>query len=167
VGSFVPKTTSQLKTLLRQPGISGQELNVDALAKKNTAASEVRKVVRTVNRHLSRKKNLVVYTSRTLHSRENPKQRKKIQEKISNAFTQIVHALKRKPDFLIAKGGITSFEVASNGLKGKRAVVLGQILPGIPVWDLGSHAKFKNFPLVIFPGNVGGPRDLARVIEKF
>ncbi|MEZ4660739.1 MAG: nucleotide-binding domain containing protein [Caldilineaceae bacterium] len=37
---------------------------------------------------------------------------------------------------MLAKGGITSSDVATKGLGVKR-LVLGQILPGVPVWRIG------------------------------
>jgi uncharacterized protein YgbK (DUF1537 family) len=48
----------------------------------------------------------------------------------------------------------------------KRAMVLGQILPGIPVWELGPETKFPGLPYVVFPGNVGGPDALKEVVRK-
>lgn len=47
-----------------------------------------------------------------------------------------------RPLFLIAKGGITSNDVAVKGLGLKRAMVLGPILPGVPVWECGEESKF-------------------------
>jgi len=49
----------------------------------------------------------------------------------------------------------------------KRALVLGQILPGIPVWELGAETKFPGLPYVVFPGNVGGLDALAETMSKF
>ena len=48
----------------------------------------------------------------------------------------------------------------------KRAMVLGQILPGVPVWELGAETKFPGLPYVVFPGNVGGPDALAQAVHK-
>ena len=43
------------------------------------------------------------------------------------------------PEFLIAKGGITSNDVAVEALGVKRATVLGQVVPGVPVWRCGEE----------------------------
>jgi len=45
--------------------------------------------------------------------------------------------------------------------------VLGQILPGIPVWELGGETKFPGLPYVVFPGNVGGADALAQAVTIF
>ena len=48
----------------------------------------------------------------------------------------------------------------------KRAVVLGQIVAGIPVWKLGEEAKFPNMTYTVFPGNVGHNETLKEIYEK-
>lgn len=88
----------------------------------------------------------------------------------------VVRLLKVRPRFLIAKGGITSNDVATKGgccffgmgeggktdttktptdtqirhhrappavgLGIKRAMTVGPILPGVPVWECGGESKF-------------------------
>lgn len=85
--------------------------------------------------------------------------------KISNAVTSIVKRLEVRPSFIIAKGGITSSDIGTNGLSVKRALVAGQIKPGIPVWLTGSESKFPGMAYVIFPGNVGTKTTLKEVAE--
>jgi hypothetical protein len=44
-------------------------------------------------------------------------------------------------------------------------MILGQALPGVPVWQAGPESKWPGLAYVVFPGNVGGPdaiRDLVR-----
>lgn len=48
------------------------------------------------------------------------------------------------------KGGITSSDVGTKALAVKKANVLGQIKPGIPVWQTGEESKFPLTPYVIF-----------------
>ena len=64
------------------------------------------------------------------------------------------------------KGGITSSDLATKGLGVKRARVQGQIVPGVPVWELGPETKFPGLPYVVFPGNVGGPEALHNAVQK-
>jgi uncharacterized protein YgbK (DUF1537 family) len=45
----------------------------------------------------------------------------------------VVRSLTTKPRFLLVKGGITASDVATHGLDIKKALVMGQILPGVPV----------------------------------
>ena len=47
----------------------------------------------------------------------------------------------------------------------KRANVLGQIQPGIPVWQTGAESRFPGMPYVIFPGNTGDETTLRRAVE--
>ena len=73
--------------------------------------------------------------------------------------------MKVTPAFVIAKGGITSSDVGVKALKVKHAKVLGQIRPGIPVWQTGQESKFPGIPYVIFPGNVGEITTLCEAVE--
>lgn len=47
-----------------------------------------------------------------------------------------------------------------------KANVLGQIEPGIPVWQTGEESKFPMTPYIIFPGNVGEVTTLREAVEK-
>ena len=78
---------------------------------------------------------------------------------------RLVGDLNTVPAFVIAKGGITSSDVGTKALQVKRARVLGQIRPGIPVWQTGPESRFPGTPYVIFPGNVGDVEDLRKAAE--
>ena len=56
---------------------------------------------------------------------------------------------------------------ATAGLGVRRALVLGQILPGVPVWRLGPETRFPGLAYVVFPGNVGGPEALSEAQRRF
>ena len=86
--------------------------------------------------------------------------------RISDALTSIVRNCAVRPNYIIAKGGITSSDVGTKGLQVKRATVAGQIAPGIPVWKTGKESTFPHIPYVIFPGNVGGIGTLKDVVLK-
>lgn len=43
--------------------------------------------------------------------------------------------------------------------------MLGQIRPGIPVWQTGEESRFPSVPYVIFPGNVGDDSTLREAVE--
>ena len=85
---------------------------------------------------------------------------------ISDAVQRIVANLQIKPDFVIAKGGITSSDIATKALDIKKAMVLGQAAPGIPVWHLNYEARFSNTLYIIFPGNVGEEETLKQIIDN-
>ena len=75
-------------------------------------------------------------------------------------------AIHTVPRFLVAKGGITSSDLAVHGLDVHAARVLGQIEPGIPVWQLGSESRFPGLAYIVFPGNVGHPTMLHEILDK-
>lgn len=72
---------------------------------------------------------------------EDPDRQLLITTEISDAVTSVVGRLTVKPRFLIAKGGITSSDVGVKALKVKRALALGQVKPGIPVWLTGARKQ--------------------------
>jgi uncharacterized protein YgbK (DUF1537 family) len=79
--------------------------------------------------------------------------------------TSLIGELNVRPGFIITKGGMTSSDVATKALRVRRAAVMGQIKPGVPVWMTDSGSKFPNMPHVIFPGNVGENTTLREVAE--
>ena len=85
--------------------------------------------------------------------------------RISDAVQSLVGRLSVTPSFVIAKGGITSSDVGTKALAVKKANVLGQIRPGIPVWQTGDDSRFPRIPYVIFPGNVGEDVTLKEAVE--
>jgi uncharacterized protein YgbK (DUF1537 family) len=71
-----------------------------------------------------------------------------------------------RPKFIVAKGGITSSDLATKGLSAEKAFVLGAITPGVPVWQMDSKSKFPGISYVVFPGNVGNQNSLLEVCRK-
>ncbi|MCB1255217.1 MAG: hypothetical protein KDB39_18685, partial [Austwickia sp.] len=72
----------------------------------------------------------------------------------------------RPPRFVVAKGGITSSDVAARGLSIERAMVRGPMLPGIvSLWE-PIDGPARGIPYIVFAGNVGGPSSLAEVVHK-
>ena len=86
-----------------------------------------------------------------------------IGERVNRAIVTLVQSLAVFPDWLVAKGGITSNDVAVEGLGVRRADVLGSVRPGVPVWRCGPESRAPGLAYVVFPGNVGSPDDLAKV----
>jgi uncharacterized protein YgbK (DUF1537 family) len=70
--------------------------------------------------------------------------------------------------WVLAKGGITSSDVATDGLKIRRATVVGQLFPGIvSVWvhEGGNGRGLEGLPYVVFAGNVGDESTLAAAVR--
>jgi uncharacterized protein YgbK (DUF1537 family) len=83
--------------------------------------------------------------------------------RVMEALTTAVRAVIESVDVVIAKGGITSADVARVGIGARSARVLGQVLPGVSVWDLTAFDGHRVLYVVV-PGNVGGPDTLMRVL---
>jgi len=86
---------------------------------------------------------------------------------VSAALARTVRlALAGEPAWIIAKGGITSHDVALAGLGIRRAEVAGQLFPGlISVFRPADAApEAIGMPYVVFPGNVGDDQALVRAV---
>ena len=167
VGSHVAKTTRQLNGLL-DAGLAvplpfASHLVEDAAA----MAREIDRVAGEANELLRRGKNVALYTERALMTVADPDAALRLSTDISKAVTEVVRRIAVRPRFIVAKGGITSSDVATRGLNVHRAWVLGQILPGVPVWRTGEESLFPGVPYVVFPGNVGDDGSLKAVAEIF
>jgi uncharacterized protein YgbK (DUF1537 family) len=85
-------------------------------------------------------------------------------ERVMRALTDVVQAVLPSVEVVVSKGGITSAEVASTGLGARSAVVLGQVLPGVSVWELEARDG-RPLLYVVVPGNVGDPETLIDVLD--
>jgi uncharacterized protein YgbK (DUF1537 family) len=165
VGSYVPKTTAQLTAVLALPGLAAIELSVTALLDETRRAAALGAALTQINTALAAGRDTVVYTSRDLISSPDAAASLAIGRRVSDALISLVQHLAVAPRYLIAKGGITSSDIATQGLGVRRALVLGQALPGVPVWQLGVEARFPGLGYVVFPGNVGADTALAELIS--
>lgn len=168
VGSHTNKTTAQLNQLLTLEGTQAIEFNSNLVLEGDEAfEAEINRVVAESESLISRGITPVCYTNRRLltvagDTREDALVRS---VKISYGVQSLVGRLGITPSFVIAKGGITSSDVGTKALEVRRANVLGQIRPGIPVWQTGGESKFPGIPYVIFPGNVGEEATLKEAVE--
>lgn len=168
VGSHTQKTTAQLQQLLTVPGVEAIEFDSNLVLKGEAAfEAEIDRVVRQSEALILQGKTPVCYTNRTLLTVENdtPEQALTRSVKISQGVQALVGRLTVTPAFVVAKGGITSSDVGTKALAVKRARVMGQVRPGIPVWQTGEESRFPGIPYVIFPGNVGEESTLREAVE--
>ncbi|PKN68179.1 MAG: hypothetical protein CVU57_00715 [Deltaproteobacteria bacterium HGW-Deltaproteobacteria-15] len=165
VGSHVPRTTSQLQAVLAVHNVTGLEVKVESILLEESKISELGRVARLVDNALHAGKDVVVYTSRKLYTAEDSKGNLLIGRRISDGLITLLRMLSEKPRYLLAKGGITASDVATKGLNVKRAMVLGQILPGVPVWRLGEECRLPGLAYIVFPGNVGNSEAVADVVK--
>ncbi|KAF6831396.1 ketose-bisphosphate aldolase class-ii family protein [Colletotrichum plurivorum] len=170
-GSYVPKTTAQLKVLRERRGdqLAVIELDVGGLIESDEAAE---KVVASAAVESAKKiaagEDVLVMTSRKLIKGHDALSSLRIGSKVARALVQLVEQIDVRPRYIIAKGGITSSDAATKGLKMRRARILGQAAPGVPLWRCDEEtSRHRGVPYVVFPGNVGSDQTLAEVVESW
>lgn len=166
IGSHVKKTTDQLAKLKELKDVKFIEFNHMLVLEPEKLEAELRRVVGDVEQAIENGQTVAVYTGRKRFDAGSEEESLRVSVKISEAITSIVSRLSIQPAFLIAKGGITSSDVGTKGLSVKRALVLGQVAPGIPVWKIGAESKFPGMSYIIFPGNVGAVTTLRDIVAK-
>ncbi len=164
VGSYVPKTTGQVNALLAEPALVQVEVDVPALLDARRDA-EIARATGALNRALAAGQDAVLYTSRGLVTGADAAASLSIGSQVSSALVAIVRGLDTQPRYLVAKGGITSSDIATAALGIRRALVLGQILPGVPVWQTGAESRYPGLPYIVFPGNVGTDQALVTIYQ--
>ncbi|GAA4469554.1 four-carbon acid sugar kinase family protein [Nibrella saemangeumensis] len=163
-GSFVPKTTQQLAYLNEHSPLPVLEVNVaDALTDSPACSA---RIVREVDAYLEQGQTVLVQSERQLVTGDRPEESLAIGQRVSGTLVDIVKGLRVLPSFIIAKGGITSSDLATKGMGVRVARVIGQIIPGVPVWEAEPGNRFHGIPYVVFPGNVGDEKALVDVLHK-
>jgi uncharacterized protein YgbK (DUF1537 family) len=164
VGSHVGQTSRQLALLRAATGVTGIELSVPAVldGRPDAAAAAARAVTAAL-----RRSDVLLYTSRAVAAARRPEDSLAIARAVSAAVARTVRlALAARPAWILAKGGITSHDVAVHGLGVRRAEVAGQLFPGlISVFrPLDARPEATGIPYVVFAGNVGDDATLAQVV---
>lgn len=171
VGSYVGKSSDQLAVLrLECPWLTAVELAVKAFADdcSDAGIAEQERARAEVAAALAQGTSCVLYTSRHV-LQDDGAGGLRIGARVNDALCNVVQRLltgATPPAFLVAKGGITSNDVAVRALGVRCAEVLGAVVPGVPVWRCGPETRSPGLAYVVFPGNVGAKDDLARVARK-
>ncbi len=161
-GSYVGKTTEQLAALSETLGnrLCHVEVPVASLlGGAGERAGAVAHSARAADAALARGVTPVLFTSRSLSPGGLS-----VGETVSSALVDIVQALTSWPAWIVAKGGITSSDIATKTLGIRRALVLGQIAPSVLVWLVGAKGRYSDIPYIVFPGNVGERETLGVVV---
>ncbi len=165
VGSHVALTTRQLDALMAgHPHARVVELSVESLTVDGH--SHVAQTVEAVSLGL-RRGDVILHTSRTLKRTDDPGESLRIARDVSQAVVDVVAGTLEKipPRFVVAKGGITSSDVASRGMQIRHAVVRGPMLPGlVSLWE-AVDGPARGIPYVVFAGNVGADDSLLDVVR--
>ncbi len=165
VGSHVSVTTDQLDRLAGRSHPTELELDVSAVL-DGSGEHQVRDLARAATEALGTG-NVVLRTSRTLVRAHDADGSLAIARRVSTTIVDVVRQVvaAQPPRFLVAKGGITSSDVAARGLSIGRAMVRGTMLPGIvSLWE-PMDGPAQGIPYVVFAGNVGGAESLADVVD--
>jgi uncharacterized protein YgbK (DUF1537 family) len=167
VGSHVGVTTRQLKALVEQHSAARiVEIDVEQLLggdSEDYLDGIVRDVVESLH-----SADVILHTSRLLIKTDDAAESLRIARTVSAAVVAVVNRTLKTfpPRFVIAKGGITSSDVAAHGLEIRHAIVRGPMLPGIvSLWE-PVDGPAKGIPYIVFAGNVGDDESLAQVTRK-
>ena len=164
VGSHVSQTSRQVAALRALRATADIELDVASVltGPDQVVADTARQVAAALGRS-----DVLLYTSRALVRGRDAADSLAIARAVSAALARTVRqALAARPAWVIAKGGITSHDVALHGLGIRRAEVAGQLFPGvISVFrPIDAAPQAIGVPFVVFAGNVGGDQALAQVV---
>jgi len=164
-GSFVGLTTRQLRQLEAAGGTTQLTLEVPELLAAEDPADVLGTLADKAVAVLARG-DVIVRTSRELVAAGGGGQSLAASARVSAGLVEIVRSVieRATPRWIVAKGGITSSDVATHALGIRRAWVRGTLLPGIvSLWEpVGDSACAV--PYVVFAGNVGDEGSLASVV---
>lgn len=158
VGSHVQKTTQQLERLLAAEGTCAIEVDVQRIL--DDADALMLETLTTIQQVVDNYLTPVVYTSRQELRLADADQRQHLGQRVSDFLVGIAYRLPFTPSYLVGKGGITSNDILTKGLGIRAARVMGQVVPSVPC------VMTRDFPYIIFPGNVGTADSLREVYLK-
>jgi len=164
VGSYTEKTTSQVEELIKHTKCTQLIIKLDKIF--SDFDNYLKELIDQANYYIGLKHNLLLITEREYKDFGTHYEIQKMTKRISSFLSEFVARLRNYPGVIIAKGGITSFEVAKNGLSIGEAEVIGQIEAGVPLLRLSANSKSPGSYYVIFPGNIGNKDSLVNVINK-
>ncbi len=149
-GSHTTGATAQLAPVIDQWGTPIVVDTADALDDPDAAGNQA---AERVLAHLDTRSFAVVMSERDRASEHNTLNHG---ERIMAALTTVVRGALPHVSVVVAKGGITSAEVARTGIGATSALVLGQVRAGVSVWQLEDRDG-RDILYVVVPGNVGDP----------
>ncbi|MBN18798.1 MAG: hypothetical protein CL758_04905 [Chloroflexi bacterium] len=167
VGSYVEKTNQQLKKLLESSYVFPIQINIENIILKNQKLNlqEIYKIANLIDQNLKLKKNVVIYTNRKFVKLVNCDSRE-IGVKILQCLVNIIDNMQIEPNYIICKGSTTADYISKYNFKTSKAKVLGQVVPGVSVWELGLDSSIPYMKFVVFAGNVGDNNSLVEVVEN-
>lgn len=168
------------------------EIKVDELlASQDSAQRSIQQIVQETESHLKSGRDTLIMTSRNLVKGDDELSSLAIGSSVAEALVRVSQGIEVRPRYIIAKvhpssissvlkithrasmanraqGGITSSDAATKGLNIKRALIVGQAAPGVPLWRCDEQtSRHPGVPFVVFPGNVGGEKTLCELVETW
>ena len=169
VGSHVELTTRQVARMIADcADFETVELNVPLLLDPEQAPAELARCEKDLLAAL-RHSDAMLVSSRDLVVGSSGDSSLIIAQTVSAALSQLsARAVAEVPvKWVLAKGGITSSDVATDGLNIRRAMVAGQLFDGfVSVWvhQGGDDDHLDGLPYIVFAGNVGDETSLAKAV---
>lgn len=170
VGSHVGLTSRQVAAARERGGFTEVRLDVAEIADEGRRDAHVTGATAAVAEALARS-DVLLLTSRELLRGADAATSLAIARATSAAVVEVVRGALAGagagPAWVVAKGGITSHDVAVRALGIRRARVVGQFLPGqVSLFDpVEAPDAVVGMPYVVFAGNVGDEGTLAHVVE--
>jgi uncharacterized protein YgbK (DUF1537 family) len=164
IGSHVPASTAQLERLLEAPPgpVELIEVQVDPLVDDPASGPRAASMVAArADAALRRGVVPVIASSRRPRHGRTPDEDLAIAAAVSDGLVRVIRRIRSQPDWVLAKGGITSSDIAARGFGASSALVLGQLAPGVAAWRLDPGSRRPGLFYVVFPGNVGDRDSLA------
>lgn len=165
VGSHTALTTRQLAVATESHDLKVVELRADRLSEDG---DEVRRCAAALTASL-REGDGALVTSRGVMGGLSAADSLAIAQRVAAAVVDVVARIgaDQPLGWVVAKGGITSSDLAVKAFRTRRAHVVGQIFDQlVSVWRLDGASNRPNMPYVVFPGNVGDDLALAETIDR-
>lgn len=165
VGSHVQRTTEQLCQLRALVHPVELELDVSQALEPTHRPALVSELVARIVTSIG-EQDVVVSTTRAVLTGSDQHASLGISQAVSAALVSVVRDVVKlvRPRWIVAKGGITSSDIATEALGMRRAWVRGSLLPGmVSLWE-PDLSDVPGVPYVVFAGNVGSPEALADVV---
>jgi uncharacterized protein YgbK (DUF1537 family) len=113
IGSYVPKTSAQIQTLLETGMVTAIEVRVENLLKEHTHLAEIARACTAANQALDHSMDVVIFTSRQLIAGTDAEQNLLIGQQVSESLVKVMRGIRTRPRYILAKGGITSSDIAT------------------------------------------------------
>jgi uncharacterized protein YgbK (DUF1537 family) len=165
-GSYVQKSSAQIAAAFSLPNMLSLEVPVDDLLNEELRTATIKRIAAAADAALQAGHDVMVFTGRQLVTGNDREHSLQIGNRVSAALVDIVQRIYERPAWMITKGGVTSSDIATKALGVRRAEVLGQAFPGVPVWRTGDDSRWPDLLFVVFPGNVGETGTLAGIVAN-